>query len=266
MRGYTFHEHLEMVGLINMNGRVYDPILGRMLSPDNLVPDAANTQGYNRYSYCYNNPLKYTDPDGNEPITLTILAVVALGTYLGGSSANNSYNPTKWNYSSGKTYAGMALGGGTALLATTGVGGVLAAGTISGGGNALIAGGNAGDIVSGSIFGMMGAGIGLGVGTSVASTAMMGKVSSKFWQAAISAGTGGFAGGFSMTTMSGLAAGRSLGESLQQGVTVGGITALGAGIFAGMSAKYAKPTKPLDNDGTILSKKVVTVMMQMEIY
>jgi hypothetical protein len=47
---------------------------------------------------------------------------------------------------------------------------------------------------------------------------------------------------------------------------VGGITALGAGIFAGMSAKYAKPTKPLDNDGTILSKKVVTVMMQMEIY
>jgi hypothetical protein len=114
----------------------------------------------------------------------------------------------------------------------------------------LIAGGNAGDIVSGSIFGMMGAGIGLGVGTSVASTAMMGKVSSKFWKAAIPAGTGGFAGGFSMTTMSGLAAGRSLGESLQQGVTVGGITALGAGIFAGMSAKYAKPTKPLDNDGT----------------
>ena len=82
MRGYTFHEHLEMVGLINMNGRVYDPILGRMLSPDNLVPDAANTQGYNRYSYCYNNPLKYTDPDGNEPITLTILAVVALEVRL----------------------------------------------------------------------------------------------------------------------------------------------------------------------------------------
>ena len=65
MRGYTFHEHLEMVGLINMNGRVYDPILGRMLSPDNYVQAPNNTQSFNRYSYCVNNPLKYTDPTGD---------------------------------------------------------------------------------------------------------------------------------------------------------------------------------------------------------
>jgi RHS repeat-associated protein len=65
MRGYTFHEHLEMVGLINMNGRVFDPILGRVLSPDNYIQDATSSQNFNRYSYCLNNPLKYTDPDGN---------------------------------------------------------------------------------------------------------------------------------------------------------------------------------------------------------
>jgi RHS repeat-associated protein len=64
-RGYTGHEMLPYHYLINMNGRIYDPIQGRMLSPDNYVPDPWHTQGYNRYSYANNNPLKYTDPDGN---------------------------------------------------------------------------------------------------------------------------------------------------------------------------------------------------------
>jgi RHS repeat-associated protein len=63
-RGYTGHEHLQSVGLINMNGRLYDPKLHRFLQPDNYVQDASNTQNYNRYSYVLNNPLKYTDPSG----------------------------------------------------------------------------------------------------------------------------------------------------------------------------------------------------------
>jgi len=63
-RGYTFHEHLEAFCLINMNGRVYDPMLARFLSPDPYVQAPDNTQGFNRYSYCLNNPFKYTDPDG----------------------------------------------------------------------------------------------------------------------------------------------------------------------------------------------------------
>jgi uncharacterized protein (TIGR02594 family) len=64
-RGYTGHEHLDQFGLINMNGRMYDPLVGRMLSPDNFVQDAMGTQNYNKYSYCINNPLKYKDPSGN---------------------------------------------------------------------------------------------------------------------------------------------------------------------------------------------------------
>ncbi len=63
-RGYTGHEHLDGVGLINMNGRLYDPVMARMLSPDNYVQNPENTQNYNRYSYCMNNPLKYVDPTG----------------------------------------------------------------------------------------------------------------------------------------------------------------------------------------------------------
>ena len=63
-RGYTGHEHLDAFGLINMNGRMYDPMLGRMLSPDIVVQQADYTQSYNRYSYCFNNPLRFTDPSG----------------------------------------------------------------------------------------------------------------------------------------------------------------------------------------------------------
>jgi len=64
-RGYTGHEHLLSVGLINMNARLYDPKLHRFLQPDSYVQDPFNTQNYNRYSYCVNNPTKYTDVTGN---------------------------------------------------------------------------------------------------------------------------------------------------------------------------------------------------------
>lgn len=64
--GYTGHEMLPEYGLINMNGRIYDPANGRMLRPDNYVQDPLNTQSYNRYSYCLNNPLKYMDPSGDQ--------------------------------------------------------------------------------------------------------------------------------------------------------------------------------------------------------
>ena len=63
-RGYTGHEMLPAFGLINMNGRLYDPLLGRFLSPDNYVQAPENSQNFNRYSYCLNNPLKYVDPSG----------------------------------------------------------------------------------------------------------------------------------------------------------------------------------------------------------
>ena len=63
-RGYTGHEHIDEMGLIHMNGRVYDPSIGRFLSADPNIFHPYNTQDYNRYSYTVNNPLKYVDPSG----------------------------------------------------------------------------------------------------------------------------------------------------------------------------------------------------------
>ncbi|WP_273660432.1 RHS repeat domain-containing protein, partial [Pseudomonas aeruginosa] len=63
-RGFTGHEHLEESGLVHMNGRVYDPVIGRFLSADIVYQDTANAQAYNRYSYGWNNPIASVDPTG----------------------------------------------------------------------------------------------------------------------------------------------------------------------------------------------------------
>jgi RHS repeat-associated protein len=63
-RGSMDHEHLDDFGLINMNGRLYDPVLGRFLNADPVIQFPGFTQSYNSYSYVMNNPLRFTDPTG----------------------------------------------------------------------------------------------------------------------------------------------------------------------------------------------------------
>jgi RHS repeat-associated protein len=63
-RGFTGQEELTDVGLVHLNGRVYDPLIGRMMSADPFVPDPMNGQAWNRYSYVIDNPLAFTDPNG----------------------------------------------------------------------------------------------------------------------------------------------------------------------------------------------------------
>jgi RHS repeat-associated protein len=63
-RGFTGHEFLPWFNLVNMNGRMYDPLVGRFLNADPFIQNPGATQDYNRYSYCLNNPLKYIDPSG----------------------------------------------------------------------------------------------------------------------------------------------------------------------------------------------------------
>ena len=82
-RGYTGHEHLTWFGLINMNARLYDPLLGRFLSPDPYVQAPDFTQNFNRYSYALNNPLRYTDTNGNFVITAAMTVGIALGCFFG---------------------------------------------------------------------------------------------------------------------------------------------------------------------------------------
>ena len=133
-RGYTGHEHIDGFDLINMNsaierehgefyspvpsvsrmgeanGRVYDPLIGRFLSPDPFIQLPDFSQNFNRYSYCLNNPLKYTDPSG-ESIIGAVITGALLGTYMGGVFSNEGEkNPFDWNYKSLDTWCYMACG------------------------------------------------------------------------------------------------------------------------------------------------------------
>jgi RHS repeat-associated protein len=65
-RGFSAHEHLDAHGLIHMNGRAYDPALGRFLSVDPFIQNPLSSQSLNPYSYVLNNPLSGVDPTGYE--------------------------------------------------------------------------------------------------------------------------------------------------------------------------------------------------------
>lgn len=63
-RGYTGHEHLDDLGLVHMNGRIFDPNIARFLQADPFIQDPNNLQNFDRFAYCFNNPLVCTDPSG----------------------------------------------------------------------------------------------------------------------------------------------------------------------------------------------------------
>ncbi len=134
-RGYTGHEHLPEFELINMNGRLYDPMLGMMLSPDNFNQSGSLTQNYNRYAYALNNPLKYNDPTGN-------FWHLVVGAAIGGA-VNVALH---WNQimTGGNMWKDMAVAfgigaiGGAVAAATFGAG-IAAVGTASGA-SAILAG------------------------------------------------------------------------------------------------------------------------------
>ena len=98
-RGYTAHEQLRTFALINMNGRMYDPALGRMLSPDNYAGLDGTTQSYNQYSYVQNNPLKYTDPTGEFLLPAIALITDAIGAAFNGGLdfGNNAGRDKAWS-------------------------------------------------------------------------------------------------------------------------------------------------------------------------
>lgn len=85
---YTFtdQERDTETGLMNYDARLYDPALAQFLSPDTVTPDWYDPISLNRYVYCRNNPLKYTDPDGHNPA----LFIVALIAYIGSDVTNPS--------------------------------------------------------------------------------------------------------------------------------------------------------------------------------
>ncbi|MEM7763886.1 MAG: FG-GAP-like repeat-containing protein [Pseudomonadota bacterium] len=86
-RGFTGHEMLDLVGIIHMNGRIYDGRIGRFLQADPFVQEPSNSQSLNRYAYVLNNPLNKTDPTGYffEEAAQLIIAITAIAV-SGGSA------------------------------------------------------------------------------------------------------------------------------------------------------------------------------------
>lgn len=88
-QGFTGHEHIDLFDMVNMDGRMYDPVVGRFLSPDPYIQMPDFTQSLNRYAYCINNPLSLTDPTGYNWLGDVFATVVgiAVGIETGGLGA-----------------------------------------------------------------------------------------------------------------------------------------------------------------------------------
>ena len=196
--GYTGHEMMPEFGLINMNGRLYDPALGRFLSPDNYVQLPDFSQSFNRYSYCLNNPLKYTDPSGE-------FWHLVLGAVIGGmmNCAMNAHNiDSFWE---GFGYFGIgALAGAVSVGIASGVNVTLAGGSFSAGfwGNA----------------------------TGVASTG--------FISGSLTGAASGFSGAFITEASNSWMNGDGFGKGLLNGLRGGGMAALTAGVSGGITGGF----------------------------
>ena len=136
-RGYTGHEYLPWFRLY-MNARLYDPLVGRFLAPDPFVQEPDFTQNFNRYSYCLNNPLKYTDPNGEFVFTTTVMVSLFVGSVIGigagvwqGVKIAEAKGLTGWDKA--LTIAGGGLIGGVAGFASGYVGAAVGAAASVGG-------------------------------------------------------------------------------------------------------------------------------------
>ncbi|NLA48482.1 MAG: RHS repeat-associated core domain-containing protein, partial [Bacteroidales bacterium] len=167
-RGFTGHEHLPWFNLINMNGRVYDPLTGQFLNVDNNLQSPDFTQNFNRYAYCLNNPLVYTDPDGEWIFTILAsffcpaLLPVAIAADIGGIVNVGTHINSINNFGQFAGYYGIGAAAGAA-----------------------------------------GAGVGLGIGSALAGGSFLGgvigtstKVATGFFSGLASGAAGGFTGGF----------------------------------------------------------------------
>jgi len=108
-RGFTGHEHLDELGVIHMNGRIYDPFLARFLQADPFTEDSSTL---NRYTYVHNSPLVYHDPSGYISVSslLRTAASIAISVYTGGL-ANKTWTLFGSTIAANNAAATIAIGG-----------------------------------------------------------------------------------------------------------------------------------------------------------
>ena len=237
-RGYTGHEHLSVFGLINMNARLYDPVLGRFLSPDPFVQLPDNLRSLNRYGYGMCNPLCYVDENGE---FWWIVAAAVIGGVVNAAIHSDQINSVGSFFGyfgvgaaagalgavTGGAIAG-AVGGlsGVAGGAIIGAGSGAASGAVFGAGNAAMAGGNFGDIMSGGLSG-------------AASGALSGAVTGGAFGGAVS-----YFKGQNVWTGADVAAGRSQ-FSFKNTPVAGGVKAPKVAVEPDVMPKASQPSKPM---------------------
>ena len=152
---FTGQEEDPETGLYYYGARYYDPVIGRFISADSIVPDFSNPQTLNRYSYCINNPIILTDPNGHD-FGLSILIGAIIGAVISGAQSD-------WNFQamltggiiggiSGGVFSGVEGGVAGAIKnsvanatlrgAISGAAGGAAAGAVAGGLSTAFYGGN----------------------------------------------------------------------------------------------------------------------------
>lgn len=191
-RGFTGHEHLFEFGLINMNGRMYDPVMSTFLSVDNYVSSPDFSQAFNRYAYCLNNPLKYTDPDGEFPF---VPMLIGAGISIITNGIDNAINNKPIFEGVGKA----ALFGGIQGLCSFGIGQIASTITSTAGRVAFqtVAHGTLGGLSTSINGGTFAQGFVSGAASSLVATGMGGLTQDmgKLGQAIGTVGGGALAGG-----------------------------------------------------------------------
>ena len=89
-RGFTMHEHIDEMGIINMNGRIYDPLIGRFMSADPYIQAPYNLKSFNRYICVWNNSLRLVDLNGYNASDTTTGSVIPNDPYAPGGTTPSS--------------------------------------------------------------------------------------------------------------------------------------------------------------------------------
>ena len=224
-RGYTGHEHIDAFGIINMNGRVYDPLTAQFFSPDPVLTDAGNWLDYNRYGYCLNNPFRYTDPSG----------------YTWWAENGNMVISTTASIIVGGVVAIATAGTGVPAMIASGIAAGAAGGFTGGAVGTAIAGGSFNDAMKA---GLQGAAIGVfsgafgGAAGGLAATAVGNAIGSSFGGflgGALQGAAGGAAGGFVGGSLNAWMSGASFGDGLLAGLKGAGMGALAGGVIGGVA-------------------------------